>query len=229
MREGGGRFMPLVAELDLLHGIMKNPDGHLVRLASSMRGHYADEAALEALIAQGDPVHYEVFEKTVPQRKGHLQFGISKTHAGTVAAECFMTNGHYHAVAETGEIYLCVRGEGYMLMKLPGGQGACERFLPGSMVYVPPLWGHRSVCTGDEPLITFYVYPAEAGLLVKSLTHGPSVPQEWMYDIAASNGPLAEVNSHDIDTLRWFAGRRDREGLRHGRELPLPGGAEGPP
>jgi len=43
-------------------------------------------------------------------------------------------------------------------------------------------------------------------VLVKSLTHGPSIPQEWMYDIAASNGPLAEVNSHDIDTLRWFGG-----------------------
>ena len=41
---------------------------------------------------------------------------------------------------------------------------------------------------------------------VKSLTHGPSIPQEWMYDIAKSNGPLAEVNSHDIDTLRWFTG-----------------------
>ena len=41
---------------------------------------------------------------------------------------------------------------------------------------------------------------------VKSLTHGPSTPQEWMYDIAKSNGPLAEVNSHDIDTLRWFTG-----------------------
>lgn len=43
-------------------------------------------------------------------------------------------------------------------------------------------------------------------VLVKSLTRGPSVPQPWMYDIGASNGPLAEVNSHDIDTLRWFAG-----------------------
>lgn len=27
-----------------------------------------------------------------------------------------------------------------------------------------------------------------------------------MYDISKSNGPLAEVNSHDIDTLRWFTG-----------------------
>jgi myo-inositol 2-dehydrogenase/D-chiro-inositol 1-dehydrogenase/scyllo-inositol 2-dehydrogenase (NAD+) len=41
---------------------------------------------------------------------------------------------------------------------------------------------------------------------VKSLTRGPSTPQEWMYDIRKSNGPLAEVNSHDIDTLRWFTG-----------------------
>ena len=41
---------------------------------------------------------------------------------------------------------------------------------------------------------------------VKSLTHGPSVPHEWMYDIEKSNGPLAEVNSHDIDSLRWFTG-----------------------
>ncbi|MCM1134101.1 MAG: Gfo/Idh/MocA family oxidoreductase [Clostridium sp.] len=41
---------------------------------------------------------------------------------------------------------------------------------------------------------------------VKSLTHGPSTPREWMYDIEKSNGPLAEVNSHDIDTARWLTG-----------------------
>ena len=27
-----------------------------------------------------------------------------------------------------------------------------------------------------------------------------------MFDLAKSNGTLAEVNSHDIDTLRWFTG-----------------------
>jgi predicted dehydrogenase len=43
-------------------------------------------------------------------------------------------------------------------------------------------------------------------VLVKSTTHAPSVPQEWMYDIRKSNGTLAEVNSHDIDAARWFAG-----------------------
>ncbi len=41
---------------------------------------------------------------------------------------------------------------------------------------------------------------------VRSLTHGPSYPKSWMFDLAKSNGPLAEVNSHDIDTLRWLSG-----------------------
>lgn len=41
---------------------------------------------------------------------------------------------------------------------------------------------------------------------VKTLTHGPSYPRPWMFDLRNSNGPLAEVNSHDIDTVRWLAG-----------------------
>jgi myo-inositol 2-dehydrogenase/D-chiro-inositol 1-dehydrogenase/scyllo-inositol 2-dehydrogenase (NAD+) len=43
-------------------------------------------------------------------------------------------------------------------------------------------------------------------VMVKSHTRGPSAPHEWMFDISKSNGPLAEVCSHDIDTLRWFTG-----------------------
>jgi glucose-6-phosphate isomerase len=159
----GKAGMPFATDVNVIHGIMKDPDTQLVRLASSMRGHYADAGALEELIARGDPVHYEVFEKTVPQKSGDLQFGISKTYPGTVGGECFMTKGHYHAVPGTSEVYLCLRGEGYMLMKLPGGESAYQKLVPGSVLYVPPFWGHRTVCTGEEPVITFYVYPAEAG------------------------------------------------------------------
>jgi len=43
-------------------------------------------------------------------------------------------------------------------------------------------------------------------VFVRSITYGPSTPRPWMYDISKSNGPLAEVNSHDIDTLRWYTG-----------------------
>lgn len=41
-------------------------------------------------------------------------------------------------------------------------------------------------------------------VMVKSLTHGPSHPKPWMFDIKKSNGPIGEVNSHDLDTVRWF-------------------------
>ena len=154
---------PFAVELDLVRGIMKNPATRIVRRASSMRGHYADAEALERIIAAGDPVHYEVAEQPVPEAAGQLRFGISTTMPGTVGEECFMTKGHYHAVADTAEIYTGLCGEGYMLMKTVEGECVWEKFVPGRVVYVPSFWAHRSVCTGAEPLITFYVYPGNAG------------------------------------------------------------------
>ena len=41
---------------------------------------------------------------------------------------------------------------------------------------------------------------------LRSNTHGPSEPQAWMFDVRTSYGPIGEVNSHDFDTLRWYAG-----------------------
>jgi glucose-6-phosphate isomerase len=154
---------PFGVSFDLARGMMHDPKSHLVRRASAMRGHYRDAAALEALVAAGDPVHYEVFETPVPHEYGHLMYCISKLHPGLVGDEWFMTKGHYHTALNTGEIYLALRGEGLMMMKTPDGRCRHERFEPGRMVYVPPYWGHRSINTGTEPLISFCVYPGDAG------------------------------------------------------------------
>ena len=43
-------------------------------------------------------------------------------------------------------------------------------------------------------------------MLIKSLTHGPGLPPPWARDLRTSNGNLAEVNSHDWDTVRWLMG-----------------------
>ncbi len=155
---------PFGAKFDLAEGIMCNPESHSVRKASQMRGYYADEEALETLIAErDDPLHYETFESPVPQQYGHVKYCISKLYAGLVGEECFMTKGHYHTVLETGEIYLCFRGEGLMMMKTTDGQCKWETFEPGRLVYAPPYWAHRSINTGDEPLISLCVYPGDAG------------------------------------------------------------------
>jgi myo-inositol 2-dehydrogenase/D-chiro-inositol 1-dehydrogenase/scyllo-inositol 2-dehydrogenase (NAD+) len=42
-------------------------------------------------------------------------------------------------------------------------------------------------------------------MLVRSLTRGPGLPPRWACDLRTSNGMLAEVNSHDFDTIRWLA------------------------
>ena len=128
-----------------------------------MLGYYADQAALDALISNGDPLHYEVFEKPVPQERGHLMFCISSLQPGRVGDECFMTKGHYHARIDAAELYLCLRGQGFMMMKTSDGRCTWERMARGRAVYVPPYWAHRSVNTGGEPLVSFCVYPADAG------------------------------------------------------------------
>ena len=156
-------IQPFAVSFNLAEGIMHNPKSHLVRRAGDMKGHYRDHEALADLIAAGNPTHYEVFETPVPHEYGHLRYCISKLHPGLVGEEWFMTKGHYHTAINTGEIYLALRGEGLMMMKTPDGQCRYERFEPGRMVYVPPYWGHRSINTGREPLISFCVYPGDAG------------------------------------------------------------------
>jgi myo-inositol 2-dehydrogenase / D-chiro-inositol 1-dehydrogenase len=42
-------------------------------------------------------------------------------------------------------------------------------------------------------------------LLVRSTGRGPGLPPEWALDPARSIGLIAEVNSHDLDTVRWLS------------------------
>jgi predicted dehydrogenase len=44
-------------------------------------------------------------------------------------------------------------------------------------------------------------------VLVRSTGRGPGLPPAWAHDPARSLGLFAEVNSHDFDTVRWFAGQ----------------------
>jgi glucose-6-phosphate isomerase len=182
-------FMPFATEFNLTEGIMQEPDTRIRRMTSEMRGYYADDDALEELIRKGDPIHYEVFEKDIPEAYGHLRVCISKVFPGTVGDEFFMTKGHYHTVVETAELYFTLRGEGYMLMKTSAGQSVAERMVPGRMVYVPPCWAHRSINTGDEALISLCVYPGEAGH-----NYGDIEKEGFPQRINSRNGKIEIVN-----------------------------------
>jgi glucose-6-phosphate isomerase len=128
-----------------------------------MRGMYADEAATEALIKNGDPLVYEFYEMGAPEKDSDLAFGSSITYPGKVGNEYFMTKGHFHTILATAEVYYCLSGEGYLLLESPEGDWSAQKLSPGVMVYVPPRYAHRSINTGSTPMVTFFCFRGDAG------------------------------------------------------------------
>ena len=156
--------LPFSVGWDPNDGIMDDPDNHIERFLSKIKGMFLDVDAADAyLTEQGDVKVYEVYEKTIPQRDGEIQFCSSITHPGKIGGEYFMTKGHFHARRDTAEIYYCLRGRGYMMMELESGEYVMEEMYPGRTVYVPAFYAHRSINVGDEALISLAVYPGDAG------------------------------------------------------------------
>jgi glucose-6-phosphate isomerase len=152
---------------DILYGqdiLPSQHDNHIIRRLSAMKGQFFDQQAYQDKLADEDTVLYEVYELRRPEIAGELLHGISIVHPGMVGREYHMTKGHFHTVLDTGEVYYCLRGQGYMVMETPDGEWAIEPLAPQKVLYVPPRWAHRSVNTSpDEDLVTFFVYPGNAG------------------------------------------------------------------
>ncbi len=153
---------PYGVKVNFETGALDDYDNMYDRRLSNMAAMYEDQMEVRRLLAE-DPVIYRVYEKKLPELPGELQWCTSITYPGKIGREYYMTKGHFHAVRETAEIYLCLRGEGYMLMMTDFGDWKAERFEPQRMVYVPAGWAHRTVNTGEVPLISFCVYPGPAG------------------------------------------------------------------
>ncbi|TLS49578.1 glucose-6-phosphate isomerase [Paenibacillus antri] len=135
----------------------------LKRHLSKMSGMYADDDAYRAMLEKEDTLLYEFYDLGVPEAEGNLAFGTSIVYPGKVGDEYFMTKGHFHTILDTSEVYYCIGGKGFMLMENPEGDVRIEAFSPGRAVYVPGRYAHRSINVGPEPLITFYVFRADAG------------------------------------------------------------------
>jgi len=153
---------PFTQYFDLKSGL-SNQSESTKRYLSNMKGMYVDEQAFDEIIAEDNPLVYEFYELKLPEHAGELLFGTSILYPGKVGNEYHMTKGHFHSILETGEVYYCLSGEGYLLLENPEGEWSAQRFTAGSAVYVPPRYAHRSINTGNEPLVTFFVFRADAG------------------------------------------------------------------
>lgn len=153
----------VATQFDLSTGLAAGT-ASLRRPLSAMAGMYADAEAFAGAVAVDDVLSYEFYDMGVPSLETEIAYGTSVTYPGRVGDEYFMTKGHFHTRLEAAEIYLCLSGEGLMLMESPEGDVQVEEFRAGRSVYVPGRYAHRSINTSaTEPLITFFAFPGDAG------------------------------------------------------------------
>jgi glucose-6-phosphate isomerase len=155
---------PFLFHLEEPDFIPSHYDNHIKRYLSNMDGQYLDQDAFQARLDDEDSLLYEVYELKRPEVAGEILHGISIIHPGKVGNEYHMTKGHFHTVLDTAEIYYTLKGKGYMVMETPEGDWSVEELTPGSVLYVPPRWAHRSVnVSSEEDLVMFFAYPGDAG------------------------------------------------------------------
>lgn len=148
-----------------LDGTMHGRSGAYDKYLGQMKGVYRDYAAFAAIVerAGAETLVYRVEENRVSSGSGALILGTSTMQPGRVGDEYALTRGHLHRVADRAEVYHCHAGHGVMLLDTLDGRSEAVEMRPGVAVHVPGHWVHRSVNVGDKPLMTTFVYSADAG------------------------------------------------------------------
>jgi glucose-6-phosphate isomerase, archaeal len=146
-------------------GVLGGATGGYRKRLGEMAGVYRDAAAYQRELVRHGPEHlvYEVAEHRNADGAGGLIIGTSTLLPGRYGAEYAMTRGHLHRVADRAELYHCLSGRGVLLMETLDGRSRALPLGPGDAVHVPGHWVHRSINTGDQPLVTLFCYPADAG------------------------------------------------------------------
>jgi glucose-6-phosphate isomerase, archaeal len=132
------------------------------RHLSDLRDAFADRGAVDRMMRDDNPLVYTVSSVEAGSGEGALHYGVGCIMPGTVNGEYFLTKGHIHAWRPAAELYIGFRGHGKMIMQASSAAVVVD-LLPHSAVYVPGATAHRTVNTGNEPLVYIGVYPALAG------------------------------------------------------------------
>ena len=134
------------------------------RHLSDLRGCYHDPTAFEALLSEGNPLVYSVSGVEPAAGAGDLHYGVGLIHPGMVGDEYFLTKGHLHTWRDAAEVYVGLAGEGAMLLEdETTGESRLLPLAANGVVYVPGHTAHRTMNTGNTPLVYIGIYPARAG------------------------------------------------------------------
>lgn len=155
-------FKPFNSYIEL-EKMKLDPEGNsVIRKLSDMVDVFQDKEAVKEALKE-NPLIYKFYNVQIPEEKGHLQHCISIIFPGKIGNEYYMTKGHFHKIKDTAEIYLTLKGRGKLVMQTPDQESKVLEMKEGSISYIPPYWAHRTVNSGDKPLIFFGVYRGDGG------------------------------------------------------------------
>lgn len=150
--------------LDWLNGKMagaavKESSKHLKDLI----GIFHDESARAQANPEAEIYRVSWWEPAAPGTPGGLFWGVTTLFPGCIGDEYTMTHGHFHADRTRAEYYGTVQGEGTLVLMDETRRTWSENMSPGSLHYIDGKYAHRTVNTGDTPLIFWACWPTDAG------------------------------------------------------------------
>jgi glucose-6-phosphate isomerase len=154
---------PISVQFDFSDGTFDPVKQKTIRKVSDLSMMFHDKEAVQAALDNGDKLVYEIWYHPFETSKSDMALGVTRIQPGKVGDEFHMTKGHIHERDDQPEIYFCVQGEGYLLLQTLDGEFQAERWEPGVISHIPPMWAHRVVNTGDDMLVFVASYHLSAG------------------------------------------------------------------
>lgn len=154
---------PMSVQFDFIKGEFTPREKAENRYLSDLAMMFGDQDAVKAELLSGNPLIYKIFYYGFVTSNSDMALGTTRIQPGTIGDEYFMTKGHYHIAEDQPEIYFCVKGEGYLLLETKEGEFRAEKWNEGTISHIPPMWAHRVVNTGNEPLVFVATYHISAG------------------------------------------------------------------
>ena len=154
---------PFEVNINFQNGQIQGASRVITRKLSDLAGLFYDQVAYDKLLSKDNPILYEVHEVSVPEEEGQLLSCTTVIFPGKIGSEYYFTKGHFHVKEDRAEIYTCLQGKGYLLMTTREGDARSYLMQPGTSVYIPPYWSHRTLNCGSEQFIFYGVWPGDAG------------------------------------------------------------------
>lgn len=154
---------PLSVQFDFEKGEFSPYQKRAERKLSDLSMMFQAKEIVKQVVEKDNPLIYEIFYYGFQTSLSDMALGVTRIQSGTIGGEYYMTKGHYHQAHDQPEIYFCVKGNGYLLLETRDGEFRAEKWTRGTISHIPPMWAHRVVNIGTEPLVFVATYHLAAG------------------------------------------------------------------